>query len=325
VIDVGNDSPEVDASRGPPSAAMKLHLFSGTANVPLADAVARDLGVRLGDRLLEHFPDGEMHIQIRGDVRGDYVYVVQPTGPPVGEHLLELLLLADACRRAGAERITAVVPYFGYARQDRREQSGEPLSARLVAQLIEAGGVARVVAVDLHTPSIEGCFAIPLEHLSAVDLLAEKIRPAAGQEAVIVSPDLGAVKLAQRYAALLRLPVAIVHKTRVSGTEVSVRGLVGEVRGRKPIVIDDMISTGGTIAAAIGALLDAGAVPDVAVVASHALLVGPAVERLARLPIRRLVATDSVRLATPPQLPLEQVSLAPLLAEAVRRLHGTPP
>jgi ribose-phosphate pyrophosphokinase len=304
---------------------MKPHLFSGTANVPLAEAVARALGLRLGDRLLEHFPDGEVQIQMREDVRGDDVYVLQPTGPPVGEYLLELLLLADACRRAGAERITALVPSLGYARQDRREHPGEPLSARLVAQLIEAGGCDRVVAVDLHTPSIEGCFAIPLEHLSAVDLLVESIRPGVTGEAVIVSPDLGAVKLAERYAALLGLPVAIVHKTRLSGTDVSVRGLVGEVRGRAPIVIDDMISTGGTIAAAIGALVAAGAVPDVAVVASHALLVGPAVERLARLPIRRLVATDSVRLDTPSQLPLERVSLAPLLAETVRRLHGRPP
>ena len=304
---------------------MKLHLFSGTANVPLAEAVARGLDLRLGDRLLEHFPDGEVQIQIRDDVRGGDVYVLQPTGPPVGEQLLEFLLLADACRRAGAERTTAVVPYFGYARQDRREHSGEPLSARLVAQLIEAGGLARVVAVDLHTPSLEGCFVIPLEHLSAVDLLAERIRPGLERDAVIVSPDLGAVKLAERYAALLRLPVAIVHKTRLSGTEVSVRGLVGEVRGRRPIVIDDMISTGGTIAAAIGALLDAGAVPDVAVVVSHALLVGPAAERLARLPIRRLVATDSVSLDAPAHLPLERVSLAPLLADGIRRLHGNPP
>jgi ribose-phosphate pyrophosphokinase len=304
---------------------MKLHLFSGTANVPLAAAVAGGLELRLGNRLLEHFPDGEVQIQIRDDVRGDDVYLLQPTGPPVGEHLLELLLLADACRRAGAEHTTAVVPYFGYARQDRREHGGEPLSARLVAQLIEAAGVVRVVAVDLHTPSIEGCFAIPLEHLSAVDLLAETIRPRLGHDAVIVSPDLGAVKLAERYAALLGLPVAIVHKTRLSGTEVSVRGLVGEVRGRTPIVIDDMISTGGTIAAAIGALLDAGAVPDVTVVVSHALLVGPAAERLARLPIRRLVATDSVSLGAPAPLTLERVSLAPLLADAIRRLHGNPP
>lgn len=301
---------------------MKLHLFSGTANAPLADAMAVCLDVRPGDRALEWFPDGEVRIQIRATVRGDDVYVVQPTGPPVGEHLLELLLIADACRRAGAERVTAVIPYFGYARQDRREQSGEPLSARLVAQLIEAAGLVRVVAVDLHTASIEGCFGIPLEHLSAVDLLAAAVRPDAGPNAVIVSPDLGAVKLAERYAARLRLPIALVHKTRTSGTDVTVRGLVGDVRGRAPIVIDDMISTGGTLAAAIGAVLEAGALPEVTVAATHALLVGPAAERLARLPIRRLVATDSVSLPLPSRVPVERVSLAPLLCEAIRRLHG---
>ena len=250
------------------------------------------------------------------------MYLVQPTGPPVGEHLLELLLLADACRRAGAVRITAVVPYFGYARQDRRTQDGEPLSACLIAQLIEAGALAGMVAIDLHTPSLEGCFGIPIEHLSAVDLLAEAVRPPAGAAAVIVSPDLGAAKLAERYAARLAQPVAIVHKTRLSGTEVSVRGVVGDVRGRMPIVIDDMISTGGTVAAAIGAVLDGGAVPDLTVAATHALLVGPAGERLTRLPIRRLVATDSLSLATPVGLPLERVSVAPLLADAVARLHG---
>jgi ribose-phosphate pyrophosphokinase len=304
---------------------MSLHLLAGTANVPLAEAVARGLGVRPGTCVLEHFPDGEMQVRVPEDVRGGDVYVLQPTGPPVGEHLLELLLLADACRRAGAERTTAVVPYLGYARQDRRTHAGEPLGARLIATLLEAGGLARMVAIDLHTPSIEGCFAIPLEHRSAVDLLAEAIRPGVGAEAVIVSPDLGAVRLAERYAARLRLPTAIVHKTRLSGAEVSVRGLVGDVRGRRPIVVDDMISTGGTVAAAIGAVLDAGALPDVTVAVSHALLVGPGVQRLAPLPIRRLVATDSVGLDTPAGLAVERVTSAPLLADVVHRLHGTRP
>jgi len=301
-----------------------LHLVSGTANAPLAREVAARLGIRAVDRLLERFPDGELQVRIHDDVRGGDVYVVQPTGPPVGEHLLELVLLADACRRAGAERVTAVVPYFGYARQDRRTHDGEPLAARVLAELVHAGGIARVVAVDLHTPSLEGCFAVPLEHLSAVDLLAETIRPTVGREAVVVSPDLGAVKLAERYATRLGLPVAIVHKTRRSATEVGVRALVGDVRGRTPIVIDDMISTGGTVAAAIDAVLAAGAVPEASVVVSHALLVGPAAERLAGRPVGRLVATDSLRLGTPAGVPLERVGLAPLLAAAIGRLHGSP-
>jgi ribose-phosphate pyrophosphokinase len=300
---------------------MRLRVVAGTANPPLAAAVAARLGVRPAARILERFPDGELQLRLGDDVRGDDVYVVQATAPAVGEHLLELLLLADACRRAGAARVTAVVPYFGYARQDRRAQAGEALGARLVAQLVEAGGIDRLVAVDLHTPSIEGCFAIPVEHRSASDLLAETVRPHVGRDAVIVAPDLGAVRLAERWATRLDRPLAIVHKTRLSGTDVRVRGLVGEVRNRRPIVVDDMISTAGTIAGAIGALAEAGAVPEVTVVASHALLVGPAAERLARLPIRRLVATDSVQLAAPPGVPLERVSLAPLLADAVRLLN----
>jgi ribose-phosphate pyrophosphokinase len=302
---------------------MTLHVFSGTANPALAQAVAERLGLRPGERLLELFPDGEVRVQIREDVRGGDVFIVQPTAPPVGERLLELLLLADACRRAGAERTTGVVPYFGYARQDRRTSAGEPLGARLVAELLQAGGLDSVVAVDLHTPAIEGCFAIPLEHLSAVSLLADTVRSRVAPGAVIVSPDLGAVKLAERYAELLGLPLAIVHKSRLSGTDVRVHGLVGDVRHLAPIVIDDMISTGGTVAAAVGSLLDAGAVPDVTVVVSHALLVGPAAERLHELPIQRLVATDSLATGTDARVPLERVSLAPLLAEAIGRLHAT--
>jgi ribose-phosphate pyrophosphokinase len=301
---------------------MSLHVFSGTANVALGEAVAARLGLRPGARVLERFPDGELHVELLDDVRDGDVYLVQPTSPPVGEHLLELLLLADACRRAGAARVTAVVPYLGYARHDRRTRPGEPLGARLTAELVEAAGVARVVAVDLHAPSIESCFGIPLEHASAVDALAAAVRSGWRADAVIVSPDLGAVKLAERYAALLDAPVAIVHKARLSGTEVRVRRLVGDVRGRAPVVVDDMISSAGTVAAAVGAVLEAGALADVTVVASHLLLVGPAAERLAGLPIRRLVGTDSVALEGPARMAVERVTLAPLLADAVRRLHG---
>ncbi len=301
---------------------MELVVLAGPANAPLAGAVTRHLGLRPGKLVLERFPDGELQIEIRESVRGDDVYLIQPTSPPVDEHLLELLLLADACRRAGAARVTAVVPYFGYARQDRRARGREPLGARLVADVMAASGLHRVVAVDLHSPAVEGCFAVPVEHLSAVPMLAQALRPHVGSGAVIVSPDLGAVKLAERYARLLELPVAIVHKTRISGSEVSVRAVVGEVAGRTPVVVDDMISTGGTVAAAVTALLEAGCRPDVAVVATHALLVGPAAERLRSLPLRRFLSTDSVAPAASLPLPLETVSLGPLLADAIRRLHA---
>ena len=304
---------------------MNLTLISGSANPALAESVAATLGLKPARRVLERFPDGELHVEVQEDLRGQDVYLLQPTGPPVDAHLLELLLLADAGRRAGAVRLTAVVPYFGYARQDRRARGGEPVGGRVVADLIAASGLDRVVAVDLHTAALEGFFAVPLEHLSAVPLLVEAVRPAVAENAVIVAPDLGAVKLAERYARALDRPVATVHKVRLSGEEVRVRGLVGEVRGRAPLVVDDMISTGGTITAAVTTLLAAGCVPEVTVVASHALLVGPAVERLGAQPIRRLIVTDSV--AVPRDLPLrlEVTGLGPLLAEAIDALHHERP
>jgi len=300
---------------------VELTVFAGSANGPLAQAVANTLGARLGHLTLNRFPDGELHIEIDETIRAHDVFVVQPASAPVGEHLLELLLIADACHRAGAARVTAVIPYLGYARQDRRANGREPVAARVVADLLQAGRIDRIVAVDLHVVSLEGFFAIPLEHLSAVPLLAEAARATVGPEAVVVSPDLGAVKLTERYAARLHLPVAIVHKTRVSGEEVRAERVVGDVLGRIPLIVDDMISTGATIEAAISALLAAGARPEVTVVATHALLVGTAAQRLAALPIRRLIATDSVAIPEGRRLPLEVVSIGPLLGETIDRLH----
>jgi ribose-phosphate pyrophosphokinase len=298
-----------------------LRLISGSANRPLAEEAARSLNQPLIEVTIERFPDGELEVAIAESVRDDDVYLVQPTCAPVGDTLIELLLLADAARRAGAARVTAVIPYFGYARQDRRASGREPVSARLVADLIDAGGVHRVVAVDLHTAALEGFFAIPLEHLTAVPTLAEAARAGLAPHSVVVAPDLGAVKLAERYGSLLQLPAAFVHKTRLSGTEVRAGAVIGEVKGRAPVIVDDMISTGGTIAAATTALLAAGAVPDVTVVTTHALLVGPALQRLAALPLRRLIAADTVMPPTESGLPLEVTSVAPLLAEAVDHLH----
>jgi ribose-phosphate pyrophosphokinase len=275
----------------------------------------------LTDVKIERFPDGELEVAIAESVREDDVYVIQPTCAPVGESLIELLLLGDAARRAGAVRLTAVIPYFGYARQDRRASGREPVGARLMADLLEAGGVDRVVAVDLHTAALEGFFAIPLEHLTAVPALAEAAKACLAPHSVVVAPDLGAVKLAERYGALLELPAAFVHKTRLSGTDVRAGAVIGDVEDRAPVIVDDMISTGGTIAAAAGAVLAAGAVPDVTVVTTHALLVGPAVQRLAALPLRRLIAADTVLPPTEFGLQLEVTSVAPLLAEAIDHLH----
>jgi ribose-phosphate pyrophosphokinase len=298
---------------------MTLTVISGSANLSLATSVAQILGVTPCRHALQRFADSELHVEIQESIRGHDVYIVQPTSGPPDEHLMELLFLADACRRAGAARLTAVLPYFGYARQDRRASGREAVGAGVVATLIEAAGFARVVAIDLHAPEIEGFFRIPVEHLSATKLLAEAIRVTG--EAVIVAPDLGAVKLAERYQAFLNLPVVVIHKARLSGSEVALRSIIGEVKGRRPIVVDDMISTGGTIEAAVKGLLEAGCTPDVSVVATHALFVGPAVARLQTLPIRQLIATDSVD--TTAELPahFQVVNVAPLIADAIGRLH----
>lgn len=297
-----------------------LTLLAGTANLSLAESVAVELGVSLAQREAFPFPDGELHIEIGTSVRGHDVYLVQSTSPAAETHLFQLLLLADACRRSGAARLTAVMPYVAYARQDRRGTGREPVGARVVAELLATGRLHRVVAVDLHTPALEGVFSVPLEHLTAVPLLAAALPPIDG-DAVVVAPDLGATKLAERYARLLDLPVALVHKRRLSGERVAVRGVTGEVRGRTPLVVDDMITTGGTIEAAITALLEAGCNRDIPVAATHGLFVGQAAPRLAALPIRDVVVTDSVASCPADVLRLRRVSLAPLLAEAIRRLH----
>ena len=301
---------------------MTLAMLTGSANEPLGKAVAGRLGLEPIRRRISRFPDSELEVELQDSVRGADVFVVQPTSPPADEHLFELLLLADAARRAGASRVTAVMPYFGYARQDRRVRGREPVGARVVAEAIRfAGRIDRVVALDLHSMSLEGFFGIPLEHLSAVPLLTEALRAYATPESVVVAPDLGAVRLAERYAERLTQPMAIVHKTRTSGLEVSVRALTGEVRGRRPIIVDDMISTGGTIGAAIRTLRGSGASAETVVAAAHGLFVGQAPHLLAQLSLSALVVTDTVAGPDTDGLPLHRVSVAGLLAEAIKRLN----
>ncbi len=300
---------------------MNLAVVAGSGNPALADSIAERLGTRVCRSVLDRFPDSELYVEIVESVRGCDVYVVQPTGPPIDRHLMELFFLADACRRAGAARLTAMVPYFGYARQDRRAKGREAVGGRLIADMLGVARFDRIVAVDLHTVSLEGFFSVPLEHLSAVSLLANAIEELVTDKSVIVAPDLGAVKLAERYGELLRRPIAIAHKTRLSGEEVRVRGIVGEVAGRMPIIVDDMISTGGTIEAAAAAMIAAGCLPEITVVASHALLVGPAIRRLSALPLKRIVVTDSLPTPEHGPLALQVVSLAPILAESVSRLN----
>jgi ribose-phosphate pyrophosphokinase len=301
---------------------MSLALVAGSANRQLATAIATGLGVPTMIPEVHQFPDGEQHVELRVSVRGADVYIVQPTSPPVDKHLIELLLLTDAARRAGAGRITAVMPYVGYARQDRRAHGREALAARLTADLLQTAGVQRVVGVDVHGRSMEGFFSVTFDHVSAVPLLVKEIvRLGVPADGVLVAPDLGAVKLAERYAKEVDLPVAIVRKTRVSGAEVAVAGLIGEVRDRVPIIVDDMISTGATIRAAADALLCAGARPRATVIATHGLFVGDAADRLCGDWLERLIATDTVHAHTNTHLPVQYVTVAGILAEAVSRLH----
>jgi ribose-phosphate pyrophosphokinase len=295
---------------------MTAVIISGGAHPALARAVAAAGGFRTVAAELERLPDAEL-VGVADSVRGEDVYLIQPTPPPPESHLFELLLLADAVRRAGAARITGVVPYLGYARQDRRAAGRRvAVGAKVVADVL-ATRLDRVVVVDLHAPATEAFFSCAVEHLEAFPLFLEQLRGI--KDAVVVAPDLGASKLADRYAAALELPFAVVHKTRLSGTEVAVRQVTGDVAGRVPLIVDDMITTGRTVAAALGAVLAAGASAGAIVAATHAVFAPGAVELLFSLPIRRLLVTDSV--PPPPDPRIEVVTLAGTLAEAIRRLH----
>jgi len=295
---------------------MQPVLFSGRSHPDLGRALAAALGIEPGRCLVEEFADGEIGIAVQQEVASREVLVLQSTGAPGGRNLLELLLLADASRRRGAHRVTALIPYFGYARQDRRVKRQEAIGARLLTDLL-ACRFDRIVTVDLHNPAIEGFASVPLLHLSAVPLLAEAFVRHRRENQVLVAPDAGAVKLAQRYGELLRLPVAYLDKLRKSDRQVVVQAVAGEVRNRAPVLVDDMISTGGTMVAAAEALLAAGATRDISILVSHCLLAGEAAERLARLPLRRLVTTDSVAFAGGSGLPIESRSLAGLLAASL--------
>ncbi len=299
---------------------MRTVLLAGSSHPSLSKALAAQLPLGLGACELHTFPDGECDVQVHENVRGADVFIVQSLHSPVGEHLLELALMADACHRSGAARVTAVVPYLGYARHDRRETGNEPLGARVVAELLASTRVERLICLDLHSPAVEGCFPQPVEHASAIPALVEALRGKLPLNAVVVSPDLGAVKRAELFARPLGLPVVVVHKQRLSGAEVQAQGVVGDVKGRHAIIVDDMISTGGTLVAAANAVLAAGAQKPVTVVASHGLFVGPAAERLASIPLARVIVSDSLPGPANPSFPLERVSCAPVLAAVIRRL-----
>lgn len=294
-------------------------LFGGTANPELAQAIARELGVRLSESRVERFPDGELSVKLHHSVRRREVYVVQPTSPPVNDHLVELLAFADVCRRAAAARITAIVPYFGYARADRRDGRREPITASMVAAVMQTAGIGHVLAIDLHTPQVEGFFQVPVDALSAVGPICDALAGTLPPELTVVSPDSGRVRMATEYARRLDAPVAILMKRRDSGSHTETTHLVGDVRGRACLVVDDMISTGGTLVGSIRALRDAGA-REFHVAATHGLLIGDACARLEAEGVSEVTVTDTVRV--PAWDRLRVVSVAPRIAEAIRRMSS---
>lgn len=297
----------------------RLLTFVGPASAAVGTRVCDILQQRPGQYGHCEFPDGEVQVELQESVRGADVFIIQATGPPAERHLMELLLLADACRRAGAERLTAVIPYFAYARQDRRTER-RSLGGRVAADVVAAGRFDRLMLIDAHTPAIEGFFEAPIDHLTAVPALIEAAAPMMPAHGVVVAPDLGAVKRAREFAAALHLSLAVVHKTRLDGEAVETRGVIGEVRDRAPIIVDDMISTGATIEAAVSALQQAGAAGPIRAVATHALLVGRAREVLDGLPLARLIVTDTLDTGRPAQQ-TDVVSVAPLIATAIQRTH----
>jgi ribose-phosphate pyrophosphokinase len=295
-------------------------IFAGTANPALTVAIAADLGVVPGACSIERFPDGETSIRLQESVRRKEFFLVQPLSPPANEHLVELLAMADACRRAAAARITAVVPYLGYARSDKRHGRREPIMGRMVADVLEAVGIHHVVTMDLHTPQIEGFFKIPVDMLTAVPRLATYLSKDLPPGVVVVAPDAGALRMASEYAHRLNGTVAVLHKRRESGTGTHVTHLVGDVAGKTCLIVDDMISTGGTLASAIKALLKAGARPELTIAATHGLLVAGARQKISQEAVTNVVITDTVAGAAKDWPSLHMISIAPVIAEALKRL-----
>ena len=301
-----------------------LKLFSGNANPKLSRSIADYLGVDLGNVTLGTFPDGETSCKIDEDVRGRDVYLLQPTCPPANENLMELLVMIDSCKRASAERVTAVMPYFAYARQDRKDEGRVPITAKLVANIITRAGADRVLAMDLHAAQIQGFFDVPVDHLYAAPVLNEHFLSLnlPTDELVIVSPDEGSIKRALGHAKRLGGTVAIIDKRRTSATSTVQENVIGgPVEGKIVLMFDDMISTAGSIAGAAKVLHSRGA-REIHVATTHAVLCGPAVERLRDANLSSIVCTDSIPLADDQILPQTQVlSIAPLLGEAIKRIH----
>jgi ribose-phosphate pyrophosphokinase len=294
-------------------------VFSGNANKSLAERICAYLGIPMGDAQVGRFPDGEISVKIQSDVRGADVFVVQSTCAPVNDHLMELLIMVDALKRASAARITTVIPYFGYARQDRKDEGRVPISAKLVANLIQASGADRVLTIDLHAAQIQGFFDIPLDHLYAMRVFAKYVRKLELGELVVASPDVGGMKTAWSYAKRFGARLAVVEKRRTSAENVEVGFVIGDVENKNVILVDDLIATGGTIAKAAKLLREKGA-REVFIMATHAVFCGRAIEKLREAPVKEIIVTDTIPVTASIDR-LNVLSVAELLGEAVHRIH----
>ena len=301
----------------------KLAVFSGNANLDLARDICKDLRIKLQDALVGRFSEGEIRVKINENVRGKDVFIIQPTCPPSNDNLMELLIMIDALRRASAQRITAVIPYFGYARQDRKDQPRVPITAKLVANLLTVAGASRVLTMDLHAGQIQGFFDIPVDHLFSVGVFVDYFSKMNIKDLITVSPDVGSIKMARAYAKRVSAGLAIIDKRRVSPEKAEAIHIMGEVENKNVIIVDDMIATGSSLIEAVEALKKAGAKTIYAAI-THGVLSGPAIQRIDQCKgLEKLLISDSIPLSEEKKHPKIQVlSVANLLAEAIKRIHN---
>ena len=300
-----------------------MKIFSGTANVPLARAICKSIGSQLAKCSVQPFPDGETFVKIEENVRGEDVFIIQPTSPPTNHNLMELFIMIDAVRRASASRITAVLPFYGYARQDRKDQPRVPITAKLVANLLVAAGANRILTMDLHAQQIQGFFDIPVDHLYAAPVMYEYLKTKNLTDLAVVSPDVGGLKMAHAYSQVLECGLAIVAKRRKNATEVESMAVIGEIRGKNILLVDDLTETAGTLTQAAALLKKKGAKRILACV-SHAILNNVGVERMRKSVIDELITTDTVQRPRPAidGVKITTLSVAGLLGEAIKRIHN---
>lgn len=302
----------------------ELKLLTGNANKKLAESIAKNLGTKLGASEIDKFSDGEIKIKINESIRGKDLYLIQPTSYPTNDNIMELLIMVDACRRASAGYVNVVIPYYGYARQDRKTRGREPITAKLIANLLTVAGASRIITMDLHAGQIQGYFDIPVDHFSAIRLLASYFNDMAydkPDDFVVVSPDLGGVRRAREFSDYLKLPIAIIEKRRPMPNVSEVMSVIGDFKGKHAILVDDMVDTAGTITNAANYLLENGA-KDVYIAATHGVFSGKAIERLSDSSVKEIIITDTIELPEEKQLDkIKQLEVGPLLAEAIHRIN----